>query len=145
MKEEENEGQGQSVEVKVWLVTKEKLVPYMYSSAFTCWVRLQYAWKEEKFSSQMVPCDVWRMDCGGFAWRLDVEAALGLGRWNNCKKPPNRKTKKQRKLYQVMWPTNKFLLLVYIGLADLDTKNQETNDWISNRGFDWCEKWSWDF
>ncbi|KAF2316465.1 hypothetical protein GH714_041806 [Hevea brasiliensis] len=80
MKEKENEGQGQSGEIMVWLVTKEKLIPYMYSCAFTCWVRLQYAWKEKKYSSQMVPCDVWRMDCGGFAWRLDVEAALGLGR-----------------------------------------------------------------
>lgn len=29
--------------------------------------------------SLTVPCDVWRMDCGGFAWRLDVKAALSLG------------------------------------------------------------------
>ncbi|KDP46328.1 hypothetical protein JCGZ_10168 [Jatropha curcas] len=67
-------------EIVVWLVRKEKLVPYMYKSAFTCWVRLSND-KEEKdrCSSKMVPCDVWRMDCGGFAWRLDVEAALSLG------------------------------------------------------------------
>ncbi|KAJ9135442.1 hypothetical protein P3X46_032624 [Hevea brasiliensis] len=76
----EEEQEGLSVEIMVWLVKKEKLVPYMYSSAFTCWVRLQYSWKEENWSSQMVPCDLWRMDCGGFAWRLDVQAALGLGR-----------------------------------------------------------------
>ncbi|KAF4395043.1 hypothetical protein G4B88_017913 [Cannabis sativa] len=31
-------------------------------------------------SSLTLPCDVWRMDCGGFAWRLDVNAALCLGR-----------------------------------------------------------------
>lgn len=29
---------------------------------------------------QVVPCDVWRMDFGGFAWRLDLGAALTLGR-----------------------------------------------------------------
>lgn len=29
---------------------------------------------------QVVPCDVWRMDGGGFAWRLDFKAALTLGR-----------------------------------------------------------------
>jgi hypothetical protein len=29
-------------------------------------------------NSLTVPCDVWRMDCGGFAWRLDVKAALSL-------------------------------------------------------------------
>ncbi|KAL8056546.1 hypothetical protein ABFX02_04G126100 [Erythranthe guttata] len=29
---------------------------------------------------QTVPCDVWRMGCGGFAWRLDTKAALSLGR-----------------------------------------------------------------
>ncbi|OAY25587.1 uncharacterized protein LOC110605132 [Manihot esculenta] len=76
----EEEKESESVEIMVCLVTKEKLVPYMYCCVFTCWVRLQYAWKEEKWWSQIVPCDVWRMDCGGFAWRLDVEAALGLGR-----------------------------------------------------------------
>ncbi|KAK7858074.1 hypothetical protein CFP56_014543 [Quercus suber] len=31
-------------------------------------------------SSITLPCDVWRMDGGGFAWRLDVKAALSLGR-----------------------------------------------------------------
>ncbi|XP_027357177.1 uncharacterized protein LOC113866548 [Abrus precatorius] len=45
---------------------------------FTCGVRLQYTWRNEK-CTKMVPCDVWRMDCGGFAWRLDVKAALSLG------------------------------------------------------------------
>ncbi|EEF50950.1 uncharacterized protein LOC8271784 [Ricinus communis] len=80
MKEENN----QEMEIMVWLVTKGKLMPYAYCSAFTCWVRLQYYMTLEKDNyyccSQIVPCDVWRMDCGGFAWRLDVEAALSLGR-----------------------------------------------------------------
>ncbi|KAI9076030.1 hypothetical protein K1719_041964 [Acacia pycnantha] len=48
-------------------------------SAFTCQVKVQYTWGKEK-CSQMVPCDAWRMDGGGFAWRLDVKAALSLGR-----------------------------------------------------------------
>ncbi|KAJ7974759.1 von willebrand factor A domain protein [Quillaja saponaria] len=62
-------------EMVVWLVMREKLV-YV---AFSCRVKLEYMWEKEKYS-QVVPCDVWRMDCGGFAWRLDVKAALSLGR-----------------------------------------------------------------
>lgn len=68
---------GRWPECWVWLVAKEKL-PYMYP-AFTCRIRLQYTAGKEKHS-QTVPCDAWRMDCGGFAWRLDVKAALSLGR-----------------------------------------------------------------
>ncbi|XP_065878735.1 uncharacterized protein [Euphorbia lathyris] len=71
---EENE-KAESVEIIVCLVSKQKLVPFVYCSAFTCWVRLG---EKEKSASKMVPCDVWRMDCGGFAWRLDIEAALSL-------------------------------------------------------------------
>ncbi|KAM3713375.1 hypothetical protein ACB098_01G253000 [Castanea mollissima] len=67
----------------VWLVGKEKL-PYLHEAeAFTCQVKLQHTCGTEKKDnkcSQIVPCDVWRMDGGGFAWRLDVEAALSLGR-----------------------------------------------------------------
>ncbi|KAJ8767956.1 hypothetical protein K2173_020896 [Erythroxylum novogranatense] len=62
-------------EVRVGLVIKEKLTSNMlWASAFTCWVRLQ----KEKSATCMVPCDVWRMEFGGFAWRLDVKAALSL-------------------------------------------------------------------
>ena len=61
----------------VWLVAKEKL-PHTHR-AFTCRVRLQYTCGKEKHS-QTLPCDAWRMDCGGFAWRLDLKAALCLGR-----------------------------------------------------------------
>lgn len=66
------------IEVVVWLKVKES-VAWCYSyPAFTCGVRLQYTWRNEK-CLKMVPCDVWRLQCGGFAWRLDVKAALSLG------------------------------------------------------------------
>ncbi|KAG6720188.1 hypothetical protein I3842_03G046600 [Carya illinoinensis] len=63
--------------ITVWLVAKEKL-PYLYT-AFTCQVKLQYTRGKDSFT-QILPCDAWKMDGGGFAWRLDVEAALSLGR-----------------------------------------------------------------
>lgn len=50
--------------------------------AFTCRVRVQRTneGKESRGSSSLtLPCDVWRIDGGGFAWRLDVDAALSLG------------------------------------------------------------------
>ncbi|XP_062010305.1 uncharacterized protein LOC133726715 isoform X2 [Rosa rugosa] len=69
---------GQSPEVRVWLVTKAEL-PANGHSAFSCRVRLQYMCQKEK-CSKMVPCDVWRMQEGaGLAWRLDMKAALSLG------------------------------------------------------------------
>lgn len=78
MMREENH-KSESVEIIVRLITKQKLAPFVYCSAFTCWVKLQHRLGEkEKPASKMVPCDVWRMDCGGFAWRLDIEAALSL-------------------------------------------------------------------
>nr|URN45694.1 AITR1 [Pongamia pinnata] len=63
-------------EVTVLLAMKvSAVVPY---PSFTCGVRVvQYACGREK-NSLTVPCDVWRMDFGGFAWRLDVKAALSL-------------------------------------------------------------------
>lgn len=71
-------------EIMVLLVTKQEL-PRL-STAFSCKVRLQNTWQKDK-CSKMFPCDVWKMDGGGtgsgdglFAWRLDVEAALSLGR-----------------------------------------------------------------
>ena len=69
-----------SEEVVVWLEVKDNAAwcfCYFYP-AFTCGVRLQYTWRNEK-CTKMVPCDVWRLDSGGFAWRLDVKAALSLG------------------------------------------------------------------
>ncbi|KAK8710286.1 hypothetical protein V6N13_145618 [Hibiscus sabdariffa] len=66
-------------EIMVRLVLKQELP--RFRSAFSCKVRLQYMWQKEKLS-RMLPCDVWKMEGGGcgFAWRLDVEAALSLGR-----------------------------------------------------------------
>ncbi|XP_062105519.1 uncharacterized protein LOC133817126 [Humulus lupulus] len=79
----EGENDGLSPEIMVVLVIKEKL-PSFYSS-LTGHVKLHYTifgggMENEKYSRIIVPCDLWRMDGGGFAWRLDVEAALTLGR-----------------------------------------------------------------
>lgn len=70
-----------SEDIVVWLKVKDSASAawLCYSHpAFTCGVRLQYTWRNEK-CTKMVPCDVWRLDSGGFAWRLDVKAALSLG------------------------------------------------------------------
>lgn len=63
----------------VWVTMREKIPETL--QAFTCRVRVQqsYDGKECRGSALTVPCDVWRIDGGGFAWRLDVEAALSLG------------------------------------------------------------------
>lgn len=63
--------------VRVWLEMKETVEERW--SAFTCRVKVQYRsrWGKER-SSLTAPCDAWRMDGSGFAWRLDVEAALSL-------------------------------------------------------------------
>lgn len=67
----------EEAEVAVGLVVKEALpVGHL---AFTCSVRMQYTSGKER-NSLTLPCDVWRMDGGGFAWRLDIKAALCLGR-----------------------------------------------------------------
>ncbi|XAR50305.1 hypothetical protein NMG60_11004592 [Bertholletia excelsa] len=66
-------GAGQGEEVGVWLVVKEALA--FACLAFTCRVRMEFNGR-----SLTAPCDVWKMDGGGFAWRLDVKAALSLGR-----------------------------------------------------------------
>ncbi|XWS47837.1 hypothetical protein CRYUN_Cryun13aG0019300 [Craigia yunnanensis] len=65
-------------EMMVRLVMKERL-PIITYPVFTCRVRVQYAYGKER-SYLTLPCDVWRMDGGGFAWRLDINAALCLGR-----------------------------------------------------------------
>ncbi|XP_059638513.1 uncharacterized protein LOC132280784 isoform X1 [Cornus florida] len=72
------QGNGETLpEVMVRLVVKEEL-PIM-CPAFACRVRVQYTGQKQK-NSQTMPCDVWRIDFVGFAWRLDVKAALRLGR-----------------------------------------------------------------
>ncbi|CAA3000930.1 Hypothetical predicted protein [Olea europaea subsp. europaea] len=67
----------QAVEMTVWLVVKEEIsLPWQ---AFACTVRVVYTWQKERHS-QTMPCDVWKMEFGGFAWRFDANAALSLGR-----------------------------------------------------------------
>ncbi|KAL3526321.1 hypothetical protein ACH5RR_010977 [Cinchona calisaya] len=74
------EGAGEvPAEVVVWLVLKEKTAEVVNWPMFACTVRVVYTWRKEKYS-RIMPCDVWKMDCGGFAWRLDAKAALSLGR-----------------------------------------------------------------
>ncbi|VVA21772.1 PREDICTED: unnamed product [Prunus dulcis] len=83
-------GEQEERETMVWLVTKEraaKAVGVMSNydtAAFSCRVRVQYSGcggsSARDWSSLTLPCDVWRMESGGFAWRLDVKAALCLGR-----------------------------------------------------------------
>ncbi|XP_030531114.2 uncharacterized protein LOC115741390 [Rhodamnia argentea] len=72
-REEDEEG-----DCRVWLAVREEARGMMWG-AFTCRVRMEYTWGRER-RAVTLPCDVWRMDGGGFAWRLDVEAALRLGR-----------------------------------------------------------------
>lgn len=68
------EGSGKAPELVTWLVVKEKiLLPNL--PAFACTVRILYT-----KNSQTMPCDVWKMEFGGFAWRFDAKAALRLGR-----------------------------------------------------------------
>ncbi|XP_022741041.1 uncharacterized protein LOC111292759 [Durio zibethinus] len=75
---EGNQGLSSPPEIMVWLVIKQEL-PRL-CSAFSCKVRLQYTLKKDK-CSRTLPCDAWKLDGGGgFAWRLDIEAALSLGR-----------------------------------------------------------------
>ncbi|KAI3454989.1 hypothetical protein Pfo_011652 [Paulownia fortunei] len=73
-------GAGEEGEVAAWVVLEEeeKVALPVGCAAFTCRARV-VTWGKEK-SSQTVPCDVCRMDCGGLAWRLDTTAALSLGR-----------------------------------------------------------------
>ncbi|KAK9684280.1 hypothetical protein RND81_10G198500 [Saponaria officinalis] len=69
------EGRRKEVVVGVKLEMREKVELNAVSlyEAFTCRVRVQYG-----AHTMVVPCDVWRMNGGGFAWRLDVKAALTL-------------------------------------------------------------------
>ncbi|KAL0381798.1 UNVERIFIED_CONTAM: hypothetical protein Sangu_0244100 [Sesamum angustifolium] len=60
----------------VWLVVKEEL-PHLYPS-FACRLRvIQQKGRGHKWN-KTVPCDVWRMEFAGFAWKLDVNTALSL-------------------------------------------------------------------
>ncbi|KAL0377325.1 UNVERIFIED_CONTAM: hypothetical protein Sradi_3038000 [Sesamum radiatum] len=63
--------------IMVWLVVKENL-PH-YSPSFACRVRMIQQTKHGQVWNRVVPCDVWRMQFAGFAWKLDVNTSLGLG------------------------------------------------------------------
>ncbi|KAJ8458424.1 hypothetical protein OPV22_031350 [Ensete ventricosum] len=73
-------------DVRVGLVTQGLLPAAERCRAFTCWVRVRYASRLRRTkgppspssSSLAAPCDVWRLDGGVCAWRLDVKAALSL-------------------------------------------------------------------
>ncbi|KAK2661536.1 hypothetical protein Ddye_000110 [Dipteronia dyeriana] len=73
-----------AVTLLVSLVMKDNYRLLKLPSSFTSKVRVEYRWqnqKEKEKEIMVVPCDVWRiMEVGGFAWRLDVQAALSLGR-----------------------------------------------------------------
>ncbi|XP_031094243.1 uncharacterized protein LOC115998736 [Ipomoea triloba] len=58
-------------------ITKNVIFP---AAAFACTVRVVYWWQTAKMQSKTMPCDVWKMEFGGLAWRLDAKAALCLGR-----------------------------------------------------------------
>ncbi|KAM0006950.1 hypothetical protein Hdeb2414_s0002g00047991 [Helianthus debilis subsp. tardiflorus] len=51
-----------------------------WPAAFTCNVRVTCRTNMGTLTTVTVPCDTWRMESGGHAWRLDVKAALCLGR-----------------------------------------------------------------
>lgn len=72
----------QPPQVSVWIKVKMEILSMVeYWQAFSCRVRVVYQYLEKK-KQITVPCDVWKMDSGCYAWRLDVEAALSLGRLN---------------------------------------------------------------
>lgn len=61
----------------VWLVVKEE-IPQICPS-FACRVSVSQQKGQGQKWNKIVPCDVWRMEFGGFAWKLDVNTALSLG------------------------------------------------------------------
>ncbi|KAK1422372.1 hypothetical protein QVD17_25452 [Tagetes erecta] len=71
----------------VVLVRKDKTASLVTYPAFTCKVRVTYGTNSDRKQTMTpcsptltLPCDVWRMERGACAWRLDVKAALCLGR-----------------------------------------------------------------
>ncbi|KAI3799238.1 hypothetical protein L1987_34530 [Smallanthus sonchifolius] len=76
------DGGAPASEVAVWLTVKvENSTVVKYLPAFSCRVRIEYRSSEKK-TRMTVPCDVFKMDSGGFAWLLDVRYALSLGPLN---------------------------------------------------------------
>lgn len=69
--------------IVVWLKIKEEFAEVIsrVGNVFSCWVKVQYNNNEDgrRGVSMVLPCDAWRVENGGFAWRLDARAALCLG------------------------------------------------------------------
>ncbi|KAF3334227.1 hypothetical protein FCM35_KLT20831 [Carex littledalei] len=65
-------------EVRVGLVTRGLVPAWGTCGGFTCRVRVRYACRKKGKVSLAAPCDVWRLDGGAYAWRLDIKAALSL-------------------------------------------------------------------
>ncbi|KAJ4819011.1 von willebrand factor A domain protein [Rhynchospora pubera] len=65
-------------EVSVGLVTRGLAPAWGTCGGFTCRVRVKYACRKKGKVSLAAPCDVWRIDGGGYAWRLDIKTALSL-------------------------------------------------------------------
>jgi hypothetical protein len=66
-------------EVRVGLVTRGLVPSWGTCGGFTCRLRVRYACRKKGKVSLAAPCDIWRIDGGGYAWRLDIKAALSLG------------------------------------------------------------------
>ncbi|XP_074586047.1 uncharacterized protein LOC141841746 [Curcuma longa] len=68
--------------VRVGLVVQAAVPAARVYRAFTCRMRVHYRKRpgraERAVLSLAAPCDVWRLDDGGTAWRIDVKAALSL-------------------------------------------------------------------
>ncbi|KAJ3671694.1 hypothetical protein LUZ60_007773 [Juncus effusus] len=71
-------GDGEEEEVRVGLVTRGLVPVWGTCYGYTCRVRVRYACKKKGKVSLAAPCDVWRVEGGGYAWRLDIKAALSL-------------------------------------------------------------------
>ncbi|XP_072950243.1 uncharacterized protein [Typha angustifolia] len=65
--------------VRVGLVTNGIVPAWGTCGGFTCRARVRYACGRKGRGSLAAPCDVWRLEGGAYAWRLDVKAALSLG------------------------------------------------------------------
>ncbi|KAI3820681.1 hypothetical protein L1987_08229 [Smallanthus sonchifolius] len=78
---------GGSAETVLVVVKKfNKVTMPVSHPAFTCKVKVTWGTERERATSPLsvtAPCDVWRLRSGGFAWRLDVKAALSLGRFHS--------------------------------------------------------------
>ncbi|XP_022894127.1 uncharacterized protein LOC111408620 [Olea europaea var. sylvestris] len=69
------QGDAAAAEEELWLVINKGVLLPVGLPSFTCWVKVV----KNPTISLMVPCDVWRMERGGFSWRLDAKTALSLG------------------------------------------------------------------